>query len=94
MSNKFSVIMSIYKSDVPEYVRIALDSILNQTYGNFEIIILDSIDWCLPLNGDTLPYIGLFSPLNLRLFFLLDSADIFLPLRASLIFFFTSSDQC
>ena len=25
---KFSVIMSIYKSDVPEYVRIALDSIL------------------------------------------------------------------
>ena len=28
---KFSVIMSIYKSDVPDYVRIALDSILNQT---------------------------------------------------------------
>ena len=28
---KFSVIMSIYKSDVPEYLHIALESLLNQT---------------------------------------------------------------
>ena len=37
---KFSVIMSIYKSDVPEYVRIALDSILNQTLVPDEIVIV------------------------------------------------------
>ena len=37
---KFSVIMSIYKSDVPEYVRIALDSILNQTLLPNEIVIV------------------------------------------------------
>ena len=40
MANKFSVIMSIYKSDVPEYVRIALDSILNQTLLPNEIVIV------------------------------------------------------
>ena len=32
--------MSIYKSDVPEYVRIALDSILNQTLLPNEIVIV------------------------------------------------------
>ena len=37
---KFSVIMSIYKSDVPDYVRIALDSILNQTLLPNEIVIV------------------------------------------------------
>lgn len=37
---KISVIMSIYKSDVPEYVRIALDSLLNQTRLPDEIVIV------------------------------------------------------
>ena len=37
---KFSVIMSIYKSDVPELVRIALDSIINQTRVPDEIVIV------------------------------------------------------
>ena len=37
---KFSVIMSIYKSDVPELVRIALDSLLQQTLLPNEIVIV------------------------------------------------------
>jgi len=37
---KFSVIMSIYKSDVPELVRVALDSLLQQTLLPNEIVIV------------------------------------------------------
>lgn len=37
---KFSVIMSIYKSDVPELVRAALDSLLQQTLLPDEIVIV------------------------------------------------------
>ena len=37
---KFSVITSIYKSDRPEYVRIAFDSLLNQTRLPDEIVIV------------------------------------------------------
>ena len=37
---KFSVIMSIYKSDVPEYLHIALESLLNQTRRPDEIVIV------------------------------------------------------
>ena len=37
---EFSVIMSIYKSDVPELVRVALDSLLQQTLLPNEIVIV------------------------------------------------------
>ena len=37
---KFSVIMSIYKSDLPELVRVALDSLLQQTLLPNEIVIV------------------------------------------------------
>ncbi len=37
---KFSVIMSIYKSDVPELARVALDSLLQQTLLPNEIVIV------------------------------------------------------
>lgn len=37
---KFSVITSIYKSDRPEYVRIAFGSLLNQTRLPDEIVIV------------------------------------------------------
>lgn len=37
---KFSVIMSIYKSDVPELVRVAFDSLLQQTLLPSEIVIV------------------------------------------------------
>ena len=37
---KFSVIMSIYKSDVPELVRVALDSLMQQTLLPNEIVIV------------------------------------------------------
>ena len=37
---KLSVIMSIYKSDVPELVRMALDSLLQQTLSPNEIVIV------------------------------------------------------
>lgn len=40
MDLKFSVIMSIYKSDVPELVRVALDSLLQQTLLPNEIVIV------------------------------------------------------
>ena len=36
---KISVVMSVYNGE--EYVRDAIDSILNQTYGNFEFIIIN-----------------------------------------------------
>lgn len=39
-NNKFSVIMSIYKSDVPEYVQIAFESMLNQTRLPDEIVVV------------------------------------------------------
>ncbi len=38
--NRFSVIMSIYKSDVPELLRVALDSLLQQTLLPNEIVIV------------------------------------------------------
>ena len=37
---KFSVIMSIYKSDKPELVRVALDSLLQQALLPNEIVIV------------------------------------------------------
>ena len=37
---KFSVLMSIYKNEKPEYLRLALDSILNQTLLPDEILIV------------------------------------------------------
>ena len=37
---KFSVIMSIYQNDVPEHLHIALESLLNQTRGPDEIVIV------------------------------------------------------
>ena len=37
---KFSVIMSIYKNDNPEYLRIALNSIINQTLVPDEIVLI------------------------------------------------------
>ena len=40
MDYKFSVIMSIYKSDVPEHVRIAFESMLNQTRLPDEIVVV------------------------------------------------------
>jgi glycosyltransferase involved in cell wall biosynthesis len=40
MSKKFSVIMSIYKNDNPDYLRIALDSIINQTLVPDEIVLI------------------------------------------------------
>ena len=40
MDLKFSVIMSIYKSDVPDLLRVALDSLLQQTLLPNEIVIV------------------------------------------------------
>lgn len=40
MDKLISVIMSVY-NEVPEYLDVAIDSILNQTYTNFEFIILN-----------------------------------------------------
>lgn len=40
MSSNFSVLMSVYKSDDPEYLKEALNSVINQTLRPFEIIIV------------------------------------------------------
>ena len=37
---KFSVIMSIYKNDNPEYLQVALDSIIHQTQVPDEIVLI------------------------------------------------------
>lgn len=37
---KFSVLMSVYKNDKPEYVKIAIDSLLNQTLIPNQIVII------------------------------------------------------
>ena len=37
--HKIAVIMSLYKSDVLDYVKLAVESILNQTYSNFDFYI-------------------------------------------------------
>lgn len=39
MNNKLAVIQSVYKNDKPEYLRLSVDSILNQTYSNFKLIL-------------------------------------------------------
>ena len=36
----FSIAMSIYKSDNPEYLKIAIDSIINQTLKPAEIVVV------------------------------------------------------
>ena len=38
---KFSVLMSVYKNDKPEYVKIAIDSLLNQTIIPNQIVIIE-----------------------------------------------------
>ena len=40
MEKEISVLMSVYKNDVPKYLKEALDSIVNQTYKAKEIIIV------------------------------------------------------
>lgn len=40
MEKEISVLMSVYKNDVPKYLRESLDSVLNQTYKAKEIIIV------------------------------------------------------
>ena len=37
--NKTAVIQSVYKNDRPEYLRLSLDSIFNQTYSDFVLIL-------------------------------------------------------
>lgn len=37
--NRLAVIMSLYKSDVMNYVKLATESILNQTYRDFDFYI-------------------------------------------------------
>ena len=39
MPNKFSVIVAVYNTE--KYLRKCLDSLINQTYGNFEIIVVN-----------------------------------------------------
>ena len=39
IDNKISVILPVYNSE--EYIRESITSILNQTYKNFELIIID-----------------------------------------------------
>ena len=38
---KFSVSMCVYGKDNPDWFRIAVDSVLNQTYQDFEILLID-----------------------------------------------------
>ena len=40
MNKKFSVVMSVYKNDKPEFLGAAIDSLLNQTVNPDEIIII------------------------------------------------------
>ena len=40
-SGKYSVLMSLYKKEKPEYLRIALDSMLNQTVAPDEIVLVE-----------------------------------------------------
>lgn len=39
MGNKISVILPVYKNDKPAYVKLSIDSVLNQTYSNIELNI-------------------------------------------------------
>lgn len=41
MGEKFSVLISLYKNEKPEYLREALDSVLNQTLLPNEIVIVE-----------------------------------------------------
>lgn len=38
---KFSVLMSVYKNDKPEYIKVAVDSLLNQTVLPSQIVIIE-----------------------------------------------------
>ena len=40
MNKNFTVVMSVYKNDKPEYLRLAIDSLINQTIKPNEIIII------------------------------------------------------
>ncbi len=39
LGNKISVILPVYKNDKPAYVKLSIDSVLNQTYSNIELNI-------------------------------------------------------
>ena len=39
MQNKLAVIMSLYKSDISKYVKLATESILNQSFPDFDFYI-------------------------------------------------------
>lgn len=41
LSKKYSVLMSLYKKERPEYLRVALDSMLNQTVAPDEIVLVE-----------------------------------------------------
>ena len=41
MENKYSVLMSLYKKENPNYLRLALDSIINQTIKPNEIVLVE-----------------------------------------------------
>ncbi len=45
---KYSVLMSLYKKEKPEYLRLALDSMINQTVPPYEIVLVEDG----PLNED------------------------------------------
>ena len=41
MNNKYSVLMSLYKKEHPDYLRLAIDSMLNQTVKPDEIVLVE-----------------------------------------------------
>ena len=62
--NRMAVIMSLYKSDVIEYVQLAVESILNQTYSDFDFYI----QYDGPVNEDVDKYLSSIKDERIRIF--------------------------
>ena len=55
---KYSVLMSLYKKEHPEYLRLALDSMLNQTIKPDEIVLVEDV----PLNDELFAVVEEYKP--------------------------------
>lgn len=62
--NRIAVIMSLYKSDILEYVKLAVESILNQTYSNFDFYI----QYDGPIKDDVDTYLSSLDDARIKIF--------------------------
>ena len=78
---KYSVLMSLYKKEHPEYLRLALDSMINQTVKPDEIVLVEDG----PLTDELYAVVEEYKP---HLHIVINKSYIFIP------YFFSNYFNC